>query len=196
MSECRNCETLVSEWIDDQLGRREQVQCLDHLARCVSCRKFYLDARALDGLVAALRTPAGAERPSSEVWRRIERVVDKDHKRRRFVPAWALQAAAVVVVAIGLSIVVWNGSAVAPSSAPERAEIELGSDPMTETRFVELTREILQADRRYHSAMYRVMERVVRDTAATDEASREDAVRPDEEGRIDEDGETAAGAPA
>ena len=148
MKNCEHFETRLSTWLDERLEQREQIECLDHIVRCGSCREFYLDARALDGLVAQVRTPAGAEDPSPQVWQRIQWVTRKERGRsvRSRIPAWALQAAAVVVVAVGLSVVVWNGGS---ATAPEQAEILLGGNPnMTETRFVELTREVLQADRR------------------------------------------------
>jgi hypothetical protein len=197
MKNCEHFETLVSTWLDDQLDRRGQVECLDHVVRCASCRDFYVQARSLDGLVAAVRTPAGAEQPSPDVWKRIEWVARKKSERpaRRRIPAWALQAAALVVVAVGLSVLVWNGVGVAPP--PEQAEILLGSDPeMTERRFVELTREVLQADPRYHSAMYQVMEQVVRDTATTDEASVEGVMQRSEEGEHGENVEIEGQSPA
>jgi predicted anti-sigma-YlaC factor YlaD len=196
MNTCEHFETLLSAWMDEEIERRDQVECLDHVARCAACRDFYLDARALDGLVAAVRTPAGAEAPSRDLWERIRWVTTKDRVRtvRRRVPLWALQAAAVVVVAVGLSVVVWNGGT---ATAPAQAEIVLGSDTqMTETRFVELTKEVLQADRRYHSAMHRIMEQVVRDTAPMGEASLEDVVQRPDEGAIDDAAESTGRAPA
>jgi hypothetical protein len=197
MNTCEHFEILVSTWLDSQLDRRGQVECLDHLARCAACRDFYIEARSLDGLVAAVRTPADAETPSPDVWKRIEWVARKDRKQpaRRRIPAWALQAAAVVVVAVGLSVLVWNGVGVAP--APAQAEILLSSDTdMTETRFVELTREVLQADRRYHAAMFLIMEQVVRDTASPGETLVEEAVQRSDEGEVGENAESAGLAPA
>ena len=43
---------------------------------------------------------------------------------------------------------------------------------MSDTRFVELTKELLRADQRYRTAMYQVMDQVLRDTSIN-EASRE-----------------------
>lgn len=197
MKPCEHFETLVSTWLDSQLDRQGQIECLDHLARCAACRDFYVEARALDGLVAAVRTPADAAAPSPDVWKRIEWVSRKERKRpaRRRIPAWALQAAAVVVVAVGLSVLVWNGIGVAP--APAQAEILLGSKTdMTETRFIELTREVLQADRRYHAAMFLIMEQVVHDTAGSGETFVEEAIQRSDEGEVGENAESAGLAPA
>ena len=196
MKNCEHFETRLSTWLDDRLARSEQIECLDHVVRCVSCRDFFLDARALDGLVAQVRTPRDAEVPSPDVWQRIQWVTRKERGRsaRSRVPAWALQAAAVVVMAVGLSVVVWNGGR---ATAPDQAEVLLGGNPdMTETRFVELTKEVLGADRRYHSAMYRIMEQVVADTSASGEGSSEGMLQRSDEIEPVESAESAGRAPA
>jgi hypothetical protein len=192
MKNCEDYEILISTWVDGQADRDEQVECLDHVARCAACRGFYLQARSLDGLVAAVRTPDEAVAPSPEVWKRIEWVTTKERRpaARRRIPAWALQAAAVVVVAVGLSVLMWNGGGEAPR--PEQAEIALGGGTdMTESRFVELTREVLEADPRYHSALYEIMGQVVQDTAGYDEASSEEMIDRGDEGELDEGTESA-----
>jgi predicted anti-sigma-YlaC factor YlaD len=196
MRSCEDHETLLSAWLDGQLDREGQVECLDHVARCASCREFYLDARALDGLVAGLRTPAEAPPAPPEVWRRIEWAT-RTAGRRTSGPRlghFVLQAAAVLVVAIGLSVLVWNDRV---ASAPEEAEVQLGQGrEMTESRFVELTKEVLRANPRYHAAMHQVMEQVIRDTSVPGEASPErPAMRP-EASTSGERGEAHARIPA
>ena len=82
-------------------------------------------------------------------------------------------------------------------TAPEQAEVMLGQDTdMTEARFVELTKEVLGAERRYHSAMYEIMEQVVRDTTAGREASVEDMTQTTEEADDGESAESAVRIPA
>ncbi len=193
MKNCESYESLVSVWLDDELDRPGQVECLDHLMRCASCRGFYLDARALDGLVGAIRTPTEATEPSPGVWKRIERATRKDRARpaRRRIPAWALQTAAVIVLGVGLSFMVWSGRML-EAPLPEQAEVVLGENggQMTDTRFVELTKEVLRADWHYHSAMLAVMGQVIRDTAVTREASDEGLIEASENG---DPGELGAG---
>lgn len=196
MNNCEHYETLVSTWLDGQLDRSEQVDCLDHVVRCESCRGFYVDTRALDGLVASIRTPTEAAEPSREIWKRIERATAREREKpsRRGFPLWALQAAAVLVLAVGLSAIVWNGGI---ARAPEQAEVLLGSrTDMTEARFVELTKEVLGADRRYRSAMYEIMEQVMRDTTVGREGSGEDMTQTTEEGDDGESAESAVHIPA
>ena len=55
------------EWlVEKNLIRRrpEQLELLDHLVRCPSCRDFTIGARSLDGLVATIRRPRDAAEPS------------------------------------------------------------------------------------------------------------------------------------
>ena len=188
MNTCEQHEILVSTWLDGQLEREGQIECLDHLVRCAACRAFYADARALDGLVALVRPAAAHEPPSPELWARIasaasapgERAREHAAKRAR-VPAWALQAAAGVVVVLGIGLALWNGG-FAPRTPGE--EVLLGANTqMTDARFVELTKEVLESDSRYRLAMYRVLEQVSRTTGEAGEASTEEAIeRPDERG--------------
>ena len=191
MKKCESYESLVSAWLDGQLDRAEQVEGLDHLVRCESCRAFYLDARALDGLLGTLRTPAVATEPSPDVWKRIEWATRKRRSgsARRRIPAWALQAAAVVVLGVGLSFMVWSGRML-EAPLPEQAEVVLGENrgQMTEKRFVELAKEVLRADGQYHSAMLEIMGQVVRDTAPTREATDEGLFERPENGDTGEPG--------
>jgi len=196
MKNCEHYEMLVSTLIDGALDRAEQIECFDHVVRCRSCREFYLDARALDGLVAAVRTPAEAEAPSPELWKRIDWLTRKDRRASagRRIPIWAMQAAAVLVIAFGLSVAMWNRADV---SAPEQAEVLLGqSADMTEERFVELTKEVMRSDRRYHSAMYEIMGQVVRDTTTKGETSPEDIIQRRDEGSDGESAESSRRIPA
>ena len=194
MNPCEHQEIQLSSWLDEGLERAEQLACLDHLARCASCRRFYLEARALEVLVTTVRTPAEGPAPSPGMWQRIERAARRRPVVAR-VPAWALQAAAVLVVAIGLSVMLWQRERGA--SAPEDAEIVIGAGaPMTDSRFVELTKEVLAADPRYRVAMQQVLDQVSRDTALGREASADEAIDPVEGVRGGEHVERGARVPA
>jgi len=167
MNNCEQIETHISAWLDQELDREEQVDLLDHLTRCEACRGFYLEARSLDGMLATFRTPKAAPAPPPQVWERIESRIRDDEKAgkaRWKVHAWTWRAAAAVVMAVGLGAMYWlNGVAVAPP--PEDAEIHIGAGAMTDARFVELTKEVLGANPRYHTALYQVMDQVIRETS-------------------------------
>jgi len=192
---CEHCEILVSAWHDAELDRDGQVEMLDHLVRCAGCRDFYLAARGLDGLVAAVRGPAAAAEPSPEVWRRIERSARSRESApgggggrpwmlRLPVRAWAAAAAAAAAVLLILfgSPLVMNRIP-SDSPAPAGAEIRLGENPtgMDDVRFVELTRTVLGADRKYREAFYEVMKQVVQDTRGGEPSM--DGLLPPGEGR-------------
>jgi len=167
MRTCDHHEAQLSAWLDDELDRAEQLSLLDHLVQCAECRRFHVEARALDALVATVQTPSDADRPSPELWRRIDSEATRETgaAMRRGIPAWALRVAAAMVLAIGLGTLLWIGG---PGSAetPAEAIVELGEEAgrMTDVRFVELTQEVLRADPRYRSAMFQVMRQVMRDT--------------------------------
>ena len=174
MNTCEHYETLVSAWLDDQLDRNGEVECLDHLVRCSACRDFYVDARALDGLVAAIRDPAPSEAPSPEVRRRMEWIVRREVRRPAVprIPVWTRNAAAALVVGLGLALAGWYGGS-APTA--QAAELTLGrGGDMTDARFVELTKEVLRADPRYRSAMQGILQQVARDTKPALEATFEE----------------------
>ena len=192
MSDCERHEVLISAWLDREVGRAEQGELLDHVARCGRCREFYLQARALSGLLAAAGATPAAESPSAEVWARIERAALSGESSRAPGPAgsWARRIPRGAIAAAAAVLVLLIGAFVArrawpPAGSPERDRqvIRLGEDAgrMDDARFVELTAEVLRADRRYRTAFYEVMRQVVIDTADT-EASV-DIRRPEGNGR-------------
>jgi hypothetical protein len=63
------------------------------------------------------------------------------------------------------------------------AEIHLGANPagMDDAHFVELTREVLGADRRYRTAFYEVMKQVVQDSGEREGSP--DVLPPSVDGR-------------
>jgi hypothetical protein len=175
MRDCEHYEILVSAWQDGELDRSGQVEMLDHLVRCAGCREFYLGSRGLAGLVAAVRPSTAGERASPEVWSRIEESARarKAGRTRRAggwwrilpLPAWAAAGAA----AAALFVILGTPPGELPSPADPRTavtEIRLGGNPggMDEARFLEVTKMVLGADRKYRSAFYEIMKQVVEDT--------------------------------
>jgi anti-sigma factor RsiW len=188
MKSCEYHEEQLSAWLDGELEREGQMELLDHLVFCESCRRFHAEARALDGLVAAVRAGADAPAPSVEIWERIQVAAERP-TRRRAIPAWALRAAAVLVLAAGLGSVFWFGSN-DEAERPAEAIVHLGDQAgqMTDARFVELTQEVLRAEPRYRTAMYHVMDQVMRDTEA-----HEASIEYDEQGEPAVEGSRADG---
>lgn len=175
MRDCEQHEIRISAWMDEELDREGQEAMLDHLVRCPGCRDFYLGARGLAGLAAAVRTPTRAPAPSPEVWRRIEqsarppKIGRGTHgvaawTRRVPIRGWAVAAAAALLVIFG-SLVRRERMPMGPTS-DAMTEIRLGGNPagMDDARFVELTKEVLGSNRRYRTAFYEVMRQVVLDS--------------------------------
>ncbi len=176
-------ESFLSTWLDGQLEHREQIELLDHLVGCESCRRFHVEARQLDGLIASVRPAADADVPPPEVWERIERAgVGEEQTRFSRVPPWVGRAAAVFLLVAGLGILAWQGP-LGTVAIPVNAEIRLGgaAGRMTETRFVELIREVLGAEPRYRTALYEIMGQVMRETMEREASSEGLVPRENEE---------------
>lgn len=187
----------LSALLDGELERDERIHVLDRLATDPGVREAYLDMRRLEEVVNAAELPGTLP---VRLWRAVLRKVGAvPHRgpsslgrwlRPVPIPAWALGVATVLV----LTLVVW-GNVAGPVRSPEARlqpgvtiEVGLGSarDGMDDTRFVELTTELLRADRRYHRKMLEVMQEVegsafiaegADDRGAGDEARSTD--RPD-----------------
>ena len=137
---CETYEVLISTWMDEGLERSGQRELFDHFVRCESCRAFYSDARALEGLVVAAAPGERAdlaEIPSPEVWERIESKTAPEPETGRGLPSWMLRAAAALVVGVGLAFVPWPRSA-APARAATQVDLVLEENrgSMTEVRWL------------------------------------------------------------
>lgn len=162
---CERHEVLISTWMDEGLERDDQRELFDHIARCPGCRRFYADARALEGLVALAGAAAGSESPPPPgLWDRIRNRAEEEPADAGAWPSWAWRAAAALLLGAALAFAPW------PSTRPQggsarQLEVVLEEDrgDMTESRFLELATELLRADRRYHFAMQEVMEKVIDD---------------------------------
>ncbi len=193
---CEQNELRISVWLDEGLGRGEQTELLDHLVRCGSCRRFYAEARALEGLAAVAGPGPTAEAPPREVWARIEAVAGERAKGKARVlrfpsaPPWILRAAAALLLAAGLIFALWPSPPRQERVAEDRIDVRLEENrgAMSDSRFAELAAEVLRADRKYHRAMHEVMEQVIRDSWSR-EGEEEEAVRQSEG---DEEGESSS----
>jgi len=138
---CEDHQIVLSSLLDGEAGPDETRDALDHLLGCPQCRGFYEQARALDRELTATSIP-GQPHP--------------DRRRSRPGWAWPVAAAAVLLLAVGL----WPGRAVQTPPADPAARVidATGHTEMSDTRFVELTVELLQADPRYHLEMMDVLQ--------------------------------------
>lgn len=189
MNTCEHHELSLSTLIDGELDPTEIVVTIDHLSACEACREFYRDAREVDRIAL---TAVATDEPSldlldlddDELWERIESRTTREtpiaQPRASYRPIWMSAAAAVLaVLAIGLAFMMGQRTTI------DTIEVVLGQDRgmMSDDRFVELTTELLGADRRYHEKMLEVMQLV---SEQGDEGSSEDrlnGIDPDDRRR-------------
>jgi len=167
-------EIQVSALLDGELGREETLAVVDQLLDSPELQRFYRSGRRLDVALGELRGADAGGAPPSALWARIvaaaelpDRGPAADRRPRPPVWRWALQAAAVVLVAVATWMLA--PSAQRPAGSVDLADggvvsVALASEPdrMTERRFLEMTTELLRADRRYHHQMYQILQAVHR----------------------------------
>ncbi len=181
MRDCEHYEVLISAWQDAELDRSGQVEMLDHVMRCSGCRDFYLGVRGLSGLVAAVRSPVAGEAPSPEVWMRIERAT-RSPKPGRFhaagpwrrwfpAPAWGAAVAVAALLVIFSSTLGKSRIPLDPRTSLTAVRLGENPDGMNDEQFVELTKRVLGADRKYRTAFYQIMKQVVEDTQGAEPSS-------------------------
>lgn len=157
MNACERHQMEISALLDGESTPAAAIRVLDHLTACPSCRSFYGEVRGFHDLVSDLRdawdagdagdagNAGAARRPRSRLLRWTAAA-----------PRWTWGLAAVLALAVGWWGVARFGPPVGPAGAGTApVTIELGGDAgrMDDARFVEMTRELLQADRRYHRMM-------------------------------------------
>lgn len=161
----------LSGLIDGELDREARTAILDRLAVEPECRRLYLEMRRMEEVVRSAELPGTLP---GRLWRAVQKRAGHHAPGRRPagwswvrpvpVPAWALGTAAVLV----LTLLVWGNVSTIPEPGSRRPQpgvtiqVGLGSDAagMDDRRFVELTTELLRADRRYHRKMLEVMREV------------------------------------
>ncbi len=156
-------EAEVSALLDNELSHAKVLELVDYLVNSEECRPFYRQARTLG------RTLTLSDLPP-DMWQRIEKRAD-ERQRHRY-PRWPLKLVAIVVCAVGI----WSIGRYIPREIrveDPAVAIQLASDSghMNEERFIELTTELLKADRRYHTKMGEIMNAV--NASASDEGSAE-----------------------
>ncbi len=167
-------EIQVSALLDGELGREETLAVVDQLLESPALQRFYRAGRRLDVALGELRGGDAEGAPPSELWSRIaaaatlpDRGKAAASRPRPPVWRWALQAAAVVLVAVATWLLA--PSAQRPGGPLDLAgsdvvSVALASEPdrMTERRFLEITTELLRADRSFHRQMYQILQAVHR----------------------------------
>jgi hypothetical protein len=181
---CEETQIEISSWVDGEIAPWDALPLADHLLGCAACADFYRRARSLDKAMVMAPTPRPA-RPLP-----MPPPADGRLKGSRLA-TWALPLAATVLLAIGgfaLGRQAWHGLA----GQPEQRLAQQPVAPMTDDRFVGITRELLESDPRYRTEMLRVMAEVSQQRPL--EGSM-DTRAPEDRANDGEDGERAVGAP-
>jgi hypothetical protein len=191
MSDCERHQETLSAFLDGETSPAEALPALDHLLRCAACRGFYGKARALQQQLAASARAESAAPPA--VWERIVADAAGAPARRgsmALLRSWAPRLAAAFV----LGLAAWSGYALGGGAGPgmlglageataSQVEIEVGAGGMTDSRFLDLTLEILRADRRYHDKLLEVLTAVDAGERAGGARRESDAVLSSEDDR-------------
>jgi hypothetical protein len=165
MSQCERFEVQISSLIDGELSQGEMRPLMDHIIQCPLCQSFHQEAETLQKLTDDLMLATELE--ISPV------ALTEEPQPRRFslslFPAaqqWAWGAAAAVILAIGLTaaqVIPDPTGLFRPNVAAAQVitlEAEAGS--MDNARFVELSTELLQADKQYHRMMFDLLDQIRR----------------------------------
>lgn len=176
MSECERCQLELSGlWDEGRGGIAATRQSLLHLSGCAACQEFIRKVGSLGEISRALAPVDGSRSEGEASW-----------LPQGGVARYLAAAAAIVALCTGA----WLGTvrpAVSAASRDHRLEIQLAASraAMTEERFLEITRELLEADHRYRRLMLQVLGEVESQVSQASgiEASNEEAIGRSEDVR-------------
>ncbi len=166
---CEHYEMEISALIDGELPAAEALTVTDHLLHCPDCQEFYCLVRGVDHALEEAKLIARTGDLPVGLWTRIDAASgaqsrsnasqDKVVAMRKphQVAPWLLKMAAAVLIMVG----VWSLGQlwVNPGLGGGALQVHLESDrgAMNDERFIDITTELLRADRRYHQKMLEIM---------------------------------------
>lgn len=113
---CERVKDLLPEWNAGLLDSASREEVEGHLAACVDCRKEADLLRAVlesrprppEGLQARIQARVSEEFSQAPAGSPGKVLPLRSRTRKRWAPAWALSAAALAVVSLGIGVL-WNG---------------------------------------------------------------------------------------
>jgi hypothetical protein len=169
MSRCEIIEINISALLDGEADLHEQVEVIEHILTCSSCRQFFDESRELQDLVDLLPAEGKAAVLESNISKESDEHPERGAFRQsprgsRQLPVW-MQVAAVLLLLMtsfwfGHNSTDYLANNSGPAPAIERSvDVQLASNPggMDESEFIALTLELLQADSRYQRKMYEIL---------------------------------------
>ena len=121
---CRECDERLDALLDGELPPVDRQAVEAHLAGCPTCRALLQDLRDLQAVARA--APRAVPAPEA-AWEVVRAHRPAGLQRRVTLPAWALAAAAAVLVAIGGAGAAWLARRPVPPP-PARVLAELPAD--------------------------------------------------------------------
>lgn len=128
---CEEIQELLPEWMAGVLDNTQEEAVAQHLSGCAACQKEeallrgILNSRpqAPKGLEARIQARVRQEFHGGSI--RLERGVSAVRSRRwrRWTPTWALSAAALAVVSLGIGVL-WNGQSTDVSTDPLEVAVQ------------------------------------------------------------------------
>lgn len=156
MTECRDYELEISALLDGESDPSTAMELLEHVGTCRACGTFVRDLRSAQSKIDRVYGVAGPELTEGSPPRRERRI--------GHMPRWAWAMAATIVVAVGGYVAIEadysNHSANTLGDGEIVVRLEEDRGAMSEDRFIELTTELLRADRIYRDEMYSVLDAV------------------------------------
>ena len=156
MIECRDYELEISALLDGESDPSTAMELLEHVGTCRSCATFVGDVRAVQSKIDRVYVVAGPVFTEGSPPRRDRSIGP--------MPRWAWAMAATVVITVGGSIALdaaySNGAVNTLEDGEIVVRLEEDRGAMTEDRFIELTTELLRADRIFRDEMYSVLDAV------------------------------------
>ncbi len=156
---CERYREAIDGLVDGTLSAADQAELQRHLDACPSCRVLAADLARIRHAAAALPK----ETPPDRVWARIAAALEERQTMRQqwFVRSrvWALSAAAVVLLAAGVSLLVWRGMPRADVRAPGAADATAAPSPTAAAHgsggelVQSVESELRQAEQHYEKAI-------------------------------------------
>lgn len=156
-------EADLSAVLDGELDGEPLRRTIDALAEDSQLREFWKQSRKLQASLVTPDEERAGVTPLPELWDNIERETSGNTfvVALKRLPMRSLAAAATLLLVVSLTL---SGllKVDIPLVHSGDQSVQLGAQrgTMTEERFIQLTKELLQADPRYHRKMLEVMELV------------------------------------
>ena len=158
--DCEYYQMNISAMLDGELSGDELAETVEHLSQCESCRKEMEMFRKMQEMVD---TEYAEEAVSKNVWKNIERIT-KAEKPPLVIPFKEniykiIAAAAVLIIIFGAGYIFGRPGTVLMQDGDSLITLTSQQEQtkMTDDRFFDITKELLNADPRYQVKMYMVL---------------------------------------